>query len=172
MSLLALADVKPHLKIDSNTDDTVLQAKLDAAEAFVSNQTNGAGSLSVTSVTETVYGLREIALTKTPVVSVTSATGEFAGAISLADVSIDLRAGVIRSKANGWVIFSDYYEVVYTTGYATAADLPNDLVEAVRLMTQHFYTPERGPKTRRDDGPDPYVRAMQILNAITAGSFA
>lgn len=170
MSLLDLVDVKPHLKIDSNADDTVLQAKLDAAEAFVSNATNGTGSLSATTVTETVYGLREIALTKTPVVSVTSATGEFAGAISLSDVSIDLNAGVIRSKANGWVIFSDYYEVVYTSGYATAADLPLNLVEAVRLMTQHFYGPQRGPANQEPN--EPYIRAMQILNAVTTGSFA
>jgi uncharacterized phiE125 gp8 family phage protein len=181
MSLLLLADVKPHLKITDTVDDVVLQAKLDAAEAWVSRQIGGTGALAEAVVTETVYGHGSIAVTKVPILSaasVTSVVGEKMGALTLTDLAIDVDAGVIRPKANTWYMVDDYYTVTYATGYAAAADVPEDVAEAVRLMTKHFYGTSRGPTARPGTGgdqgsaPDAYARAQQILDDLRPPGFA
>lgn len=177
MSLLLLTDVKPHLKITGTTDDTVLQGKLDAAEAYVSRAIGGFGALASTSVTDVVYGQGSIAVLNTPILAVTSVTGEKMGALNMSDLVVDKESGVIRPAANTWFMIADYYTVVYTTGYTSAASLSADLVEAIRLMTQHFYETQRGGKPANVGG-DPgtstesFARAQQILGNLSTGSFA
>lgn len=173
MSLLLLTDVKPHLKIEASTDDTVLQAKLDAAEEYVSRESGGTGGLSVTAVTERVDGLGSaLVLRRTPVVSVTSVTGAGNNPLVVADLDVDAERGLIAYSPLGNVVFPlPWYSVVYTSGYATADAVPETLQEAVRLMTQHFYATARGPR-RGSNGepgtsPDAYARARQILDDFT-----
>ena len=84
-----------------------------------------------------------------------------------------LPSGVIRPQPLALPLFSDRYTVVYTAGYATAADLPEDLTEAVRLMTQHFYATQRGMKSvGGDNAPDAFARAQQILARFMPYGFA
>lgn len=171
MSLLELGDVKPHLKIDQNTDDTVRQGKLDAAEAYVSRQTGGSGGLAVTAVTERIPGLRaSLPLSFAPVVSVTSVTGAGSNPLVVADLDVDTEQALVGYSPLGNVVFPlPWYSVVYSSGYASAADLPDELVEAVRLMTQHFYATQRGSNRRATGGapgtePDAFARARQIID--------
>ena len=177
MSLLDLqADVKPHLKIDQSTDDTVLQAKLDAAEAFVSHAISGPdGALTATVVTEVEYWHDAIVLMHRPIMTLTSVTGFLYGDRALDELLL-LPSGVIRPQPLALPLFSDRYTVVYTAGYATAADLPPDLTEAVRLMTQHFYATQRGQGRRGtggDQGPlEAFSRAREILAARAVPGFA
>jgi hypothetical protein len=180
VSLLDLnADVKPHLKIDRANDDTVLQAKLDAAEAFVSRQTNGSGGLGVTTATERITGGRTaLPLSYTPIVSVTSVTDASGNTLVVANLDVDKEQGIINYSVLGGVLFPLlWYSVVYQTGYASVEAVPEEVKEAVRLMTQHFYETQRGP--RRPVGgdeatsPNAYMRAMQILDDFnTSAGFA
>lgn len=171
MSLLALSDVKPHLKIDQPTDDAVLQAKLDAAEAYVSRETNGTGALASTQVTERINGgSTALVLRRRPVLSVTSVTGAGGNALVVGNLDVDTERGRIGYDQVAPVVFPlPWYTVVYQSGYATAGDVPDDLVEAVRLMTKHFYATQRG-SNRRSTGGDPgtaadaFARAQQILD--------
>jgi uncharacterized phiE125 gp8 family phage protein len=179
VSLLDLTAVKPHLKIDQSTDDTVLQAKLDAAEAYVSRQSGGVGALAVAAVTERVEGYRPtLSLRRRPVVSVMSVTDAGGNVLTVADLDVDLERGRIGYSPIAPVVFPmPWYEVVYQSGYASAADL-GDLAEAVRLMTQHFYATQRGPAARPATGgspgsvPDAYARAQQILDEYRSPGIA
>lgn len=182
MSLLALADVKPHLRVDQTTDDTILQAKLDSAESWVSHQIGGSGTLAASAVTQRCNGFRSaLILTTRPINSVTSVTGSDGVLVPLTGLDIDLPAGLIRSNATYYYAAPSYpfllpfYTVIYQAGYATAAAVPEELKEAVRLMTQHFYSTQRGPGRRatgNDPGtaPDAYARARQITDDITVGA--
>lgn len=181
MSLLDLqTDVKPHLKIDQSTDDTVLQAKLDAAEAYVSRQTGGEGALVATAVTERVDGYRPtLSLRRRPVISVTSVTDAAGNTLNVAALDVDEERGRIGYNAIAPVVFPmPWYSVVYQSGYANAAALPQELAEAVRLMTQHFYTTQRGTGRKGTGGgpdspQDAFARAQQILDDFGShGGFA
>lgn len=179
MSLLQLVDVKPHLKIERDTDDLVLQGKLNSAEAYVSRGLDGdERGLSVVSVTETLRAYNGgLQVSKSPVVSITSITGEIFGAVSLSTLRRNDASGLVQVKAFQTPLLDDYYTVVYTTGYAAAADLPPDVVEAVRLMTQHFYDTQRGPNQRSTGGSAPgpdsaFARANQLLDQIHTGAMA
>lgn len=178
MSLLLLSSVKPHLKIDQATDDSVLQDKLDAAEAYVSQASGGSGGLAATAVTERIDGLgTALVLRRTPVISVTSVTGAGNNALLVTDLDVDTERGLIAYSPLGNVVFPlPWYTVVYQTGYAMAAAVPAQLVEAVRLMTQHFYSTQRGG--RKSVGGDPgtaadaFSRANQILDDFRPPGFA
>lgn len=174
MSLLNLqTDVKPHLKIDQTSDDVVLQSKLDAAEAFVSDRTGGSGGLAASAFTERVAGYRrELSLTCSPVVSVTSVTGADGQALVVANLDVDTQDGLIAFSTFYDITFPmPWYSVVYQTGYATAAAVPEELKEAVRLMTQHFYETQRGGRRGNTGGDDAfesaYARAQRILADVT-----
>jgi uncharacterized phage protein (predicted DNA packaging) len=41
VSLVQLADMKAQLRVDFTTDDTLIQAKIDAAESYIANFYNG-----------------------------------------------------------------------------------------------------------------------------------
>lgn len=183
MSLLDLAtDVKPHLTISGSTDDTKLQAKLDSAEAFVARRTSAGSILAAEAITERVDGNRtDLMLTKLPVVSVTSVVGANGDALTVASLDVNEQQGIIRYTPIASIIFPmPWYTVVYQAGYANRAALPDDLVEAVRLMTQYFWATQRGPTARPGTGAesgggaaDAYARAMQILdNGLTVAGFA
>lgn len=178
MSLLDLQDVKPHLKITQPTDDTVLQGKLDAAEAFVARRTSAGSQLAQEAITERVDGNRtDLMLTTLPIVSLTSVTGADGGALDVPSLDLNAEQGIIRYTPIASIIFPmPWYTVVYQAGYATAAALPDDLVEAVRLMTQHFYATQRGGKPGPAGEPaspsDAYARAMQVLDNLPSYGFA
>src|SRR5439155_24683409 len=107
MSLVPIADVKAHLSITTvdATRDAKLQMKIDAAETWVSDTLGGAGALASTAVTERIrgYGLRALALTNLPVVSVESVTGSDGAALALGTLDIDTAYGLIRWDAYGVV---------------------------------------------------------------------
>lgn len=194
MSLLTLASVKPHLKIDQSTDDTVLQDKLDAAEAFVSRETNGAGALASSAVSESHDGGAWLVRTLCrPVLAVTSINESYgtynrtlteqplngSNGFDAYGYTIDKDTGVIERRVSGAAAsFAGGRRnivVVYTTGYATAVALGQDLTDAVRLMTQHFYATQRGGLKGIGGDPgtqtDAYTRAMQILDRIRTSGF-
>jgi uncharacterized phiE125 gp8 family phage protein len=177
MSLLDLTVVKPHLRIDQTTDDAVLQAKLDAAEAFVSRAVSGPdGTLAATAVTEVDYWTDSIVLLRGPIVNVTSVTGFLYGNRMLGDLLIQ-PSGVIRSQPLALPLYADKYTVIYTAGYEAADDLSPELVEAVRLMTQHFYGTQRGTGRKGTGGDqgsplDAFARAQQILDEFRVPGFA
>lgn len=162
MSLLSLTSVKPHLKITESIDSTVLQGKLDAAEAYVSRATGGAGDLGPTTVTERVTSSGPaLRLRRLPVISVTSVTGGDGLALVVANLDVDEAHGLIMYSPIAPIVFPlPWYSVVYSSGYATAAAVPDDLVEAVRLMTQHFYETQRGAAR-----PGPGGAANSTVNA-------
>jgi hypothetical protein len=180
MSLVPLADVKAHLNITNENSDAKLQAKIDAAEAFISQELGGPGSLAAQAVTQRVNGFRStLQLTSLPVVSVTSVTGSDGVLVPLSGLDIDIAAGIIRSNATYYYASPYYpfllpfYTVVYQSGFTT---LPADLTEAVKLETQSMWETQRRP--RPGDGgvgvgpSDPHARVLRILDNRVAPGFA
>lgn len=147
MSLVPLPDVKSHLNITSPADDTELQAMLDAAESAICRRLGGTGTLAATSVTQRAPGRTPaLVLNYLPVVSLTSVTGVYSGALTPGDLDFDATDGLVYwLPQSSPVTFVDpYYTVVYQTGYANLAALPDDLVLAVKEQVDHLWTSQRG----------------------------
>lgn len=176
MSVVPLADIKSDLKIAADASDARIQAKIEAAEAALSRLLGGAGALSATAVTQRVTGCRPtLMLSRLPVISVESVTDSSGNAIDLSTLDIDEDHGLIYMT--GGTFTDPFYTVGYHTGYAS---LDADLVEAVKLLTKHFWETQRGPTARpstQQSTPNPTPggfppRVLEIVANRTAPGFA
>jgi hypothetical protein len=161
MSMVALSDVKTHLGVAVDDTDTQLQASLDAAETWVAQTLSVGDSLASHTVTQrcTGGGLN-LVLTSLPVLSVTSVTGVYSGALTLANLDVDLEHGLIGYLPGLFVPFYDpVYTVVYSAGFAT---LPADLIYAVKEATRGFWQPQRG------GGPSMGANQLQMEGLASA----
>lgn len=184
MSLVLLADVKKHLNITSSTDDAELQVFIDTAEAALAQVLNAGSTLAVQSVTQRAAGYaKSLVLTRAPVVSVTSVTGAYTGALSLSDLDIDLEHGLINyPPLMAFAFWDPWYTIVYQAGY-TAQSLPLDLALAVKELVRHFWTTQRGAVSARP-GPggfnEPFPasgysfpnRVLELVKHYTVSGFA
>lgn len=138
MSVLTLADAKTHLNITGSTNDTELQAFIDAAEAAIGKRV---GPLTSTSVTARVDGCAPaLVLPTAPAISLTSVTPVGGSALTLADLYLDTETAVIQWNRYGWFT-ADRYDVVYAAGRST---VPLDLLQAVKEMVRYLWDTQRG----------------------------
>lgn len=157
MSALDIDDAKRHLKIGVDTYDTQLQEVIDAAEAAIAVK---CGPLASTTYTErlSTSGGPALVLKHTPVLSLTSITQVPNGVLPVDDFMVDEDSGVVERVL--WPYFwAGRYDIEYEAG---RADVPPDLLEAIRELVRYLWEPQRGGSTRTGSRPvesDPVAAA-------------
>ena len=141
MAVLTLAAAKTHLNITSSTHDTELGTFITAAEAAIAVRCGPLESTAVTERVDTAAG--RLLLSRPPVISLTSVTPVGGSALTLGDLYLNTRAGVVCGQSGS--VPSGTYDVVYAAGRTTC---PEDLVLAVKELVRHLWDTQRGP-TRR-----------------------
>lgn len=162
-AILPLQDAKDALNIPQTTtnQDAELQSMIDTVTASIEMITNGpAVTRSITERVMVAHNYSVLVLRKTPVVAVTSITDIASGVVlSIADLDIDLNAGIIRRKLQlpfwSWAISG--YTVVYTAGWGTA--IPPAFATAARIIVSHLWATQRGPAARQYGGEELTVLA-------------
>lgn len=138
MSALTLAEAKTHLNITATTYDDELQAVIDSAEATL---TQRVGPLVSTPTTRRIPGgSYQLALPVTPAIALTSVTPRDGTALTLADLYLDVRSGMVTYNNLGPFVAA-YYDVVYDAGRSTC---PDDLLFAVKELVRHLWQTRRG----------------------------
>lgn len=176
MPLLTLDEAKTLLNITVSTYDDELPDYIAAAQECVDFL---CGPSEPVTITETVSGDIEIALSTTPVLSVTSISGQYTGVRNMDTVWVNLAAGTIRANRGGaFPIQQDYYDVTYVAGRET---VPLSIKQGIRIILAHQWTIRRGLSTSRPNmgGDDSSMvaglgyaipnRALQILAPYMLG---
>ena len=167
-SVLSLADAKDYLGISDESGDVKLQGIINSAEATL---TKRVGGLQATARTDRVRGGLELVLPVAPVISLTSVTEVGGNALSLTDLWVEPRSGVIAwlyggSFAATQFIFN-WYDVVYQAGRSVC---PDDLREAIIELVIHMWESQRGPMNvlaRSTEAPSsPYLLPYRVQELI------
>jgi len=146
-SVLLLTEAKTHLNITVGTYDTELQDVIDAAEAVLSQHV---GPLQSTARTDRVPGYVDaLVLPMLPVVSLTSVTSSGGTVLTLSDLYVDQRSGVVTYNS-GACFTERYYTVVYSAGRASC---PDDLLLADKELVRHLWGARRGGAQRPGSAP-------------------
>lgn len=166
MTLLTLAEAKTALNITSTTYDTELQDYIDGTIAAVEYL---CGPTSSTNATEVLHGVGALVLTNTPVLTVTSVTGDLMGARDMNYIRFDADSGVVRPKATVIPLLPDWYTVVYTYGRAT---IPAALKQAAKVILKHQWSIQRGPSGRRSGDADVAPGAANRTTVVPGIAYA
>lgn len=152
MSVLTLADAKTHLNITVDTYDDELQTVIDSAESAIVRRV---GPLEQITVTKRIRGRRSrLTLPTIPAVELTTVTDAAGTSIDVSLLEID-PSGVVEYADCVTAFTAVAYTVVYTAGWGTVTaevyDGPADLLFAVKELTRHLWTTQRGgdSSTRR-----------------------
>lgn len=148
MPLLTLAEAKTALNITVATYDTELQDYIDGAIATVEFI---CGPSASTNATEVVQGAGALVLSNRPVLTLTSVTGDLAGARDVAYLRFDANSGVVRAKATVTPLLDDWYTVVYTYGRAS---IPAAMKQAAKVILKHQWSTQRGPTAKQPVNTD------------------
>lgn len=145
MSVLSLADAKKHLNMSAavTTNDTELQAIIDAAEAAIAAEV---GPLEPTTITTRVRANGGVlALPVLPVVDLTTVSGLGVASLTVADLYVDETSGVVSYLNSTSAVTTGIYDVTYRAG---RAECPANLLLAVKELVRHLWEPQRGPTSR------------------------
>jgi hypothetical protein len=157
VTLLTLAEAKTSLNITSATYDSELQDYIDGTIAAVEYL---CGPSASTAATEVLHGVGALVLTNTPVLTLTSITGDLMGVRDLTYIRFDADTGVVRAKANVIPLLPDWYTVVYTYGRAS---VPVALKQAAKVILKHQWSTQRGPSSRPSDVDAPPGSANRTM---------
>lgn len=149
---LSLAETKAHLRVLHSSEDTLIERLIKAATAHVEHVTGRALITRITRISFDGFPRHRapIALLRPPVIAVTAfsyvdpagdditlTSDDYEIARSAVVVELSPKPGVnwpVTSKSRRSV------SVTFTAGYgATAADVPEDLRNAILLLVEHFY---------------------------------
>lgn len=151
--LITLAEAKAHLRVDSAEEDTLIAAKIVAAQEWVEDYTGLV--LSRRPVTENVGSF-------TPVIKLRAWPIDANQPVTVAFRSVDgseytiagseLRAGsrpglLYPAAGTQWPLqatATGSVEVTFTAGYADAASIPQILKQAALVMLTAFYDDREG----------------------------
>lgn len=148
---LTTAEAKAHLRVDLSEEDALIDAAILAARTHVENFTRRKLITQTVKLTRTGFGGWVVPLPVGPVQSITSV--EYKSTTDGSLVAWDaanfqlVKSGqpnyVAPAYGETWpVTRADFDNVVITfvAGYGDAsADIPGDIIAAVKLMTAHFY---------------------------------
>ena len=148
MALLTLAEAKTALNITSTTYDTELQDYIDGAIAAVEFI---CGPSASTNATEVLHGCGALVLTHTPVLTLTSVTGDLVGTRDTTYLRFDADSGVVRAKATVTPLLDDWYTVVYTYGRSS---IPAAMKQAAKVILKHQWSTQRGPSAKQATNAD------------------
>lgn len=153
---LTRAEAKAYLRIDTDAEDALLDALITAARRRVEVETGRALMVQTWRFSLDQWPLRGIVPAPVaPVREILSATVEAldgsaipvpAGALTLVSdrapalIRVDGTQVAAPARAHGGIV------ITFAAGYgAEAADVPADLIQAVRLIVAHFYEHRDGP---------------------------
>ncbi|MCX5112208.1 phage gp6-like head-tail connector protein [Streptomyces sp. NBC_00378] len=151
MALLTLAEAKAQLDIETTTDDTELEAYIEALTAPIERLV---GPVETREFTETVEGkAASLCLTWIPAVALVSITPTVGtgGALDLSSVVLDPATGIVRHRAGTFA--GTLWTVTYTAGRGT---VPPTINLAARLLLQHLWRTQYGA-ARGGGGADDYA---------------
>ena len=164
-SVLPLDQAKQHLNISGSTSDAELQATIDAAEARLSQEV---GALRPADRTDRVLRSGDgtfLLLPTAPASNLTAVVSadEAATALDLSMLVLDGNAGTI-SYADGWSVFrSPAYMATYSAGWA---DVPADLLYAIRELVRHLWQTQRGMPLLSDGPVDMPPAGFALPNRV------
>lgn len=141
MSVVSLAEVKTHLNVAVVTHDAEMQTFIDSAEAAIGERV---GPLSSVARTVRVTPAGRTLRVPAPAISLTSVTDADGTALTLADLYLNPKPGLVEFN-DGRTFGSRYYTVAYDAGRAAC---PPDLKFAVKELVRHMWTTQRGPTAR------------------------
>jgi len=146
--VVSLSDAKAHLRVDHSDDDDLISSLASAAAGAVEEMA-GRPLLTQTWKLTLAEGSGRIRLPKTPVQSVTEIAyydrDNASQTATLSDFHVisDNDMGFIEPKQSAsWPeTYSrpDALSITWTAGYGAAADVPADLVHAIKMMLGHLY---------------------------------
>lgn len=149
MTALSLGAARKHLNISGIEHDDELQDTIAAAEGILAHYV---GPLEPTTYTERLTGSDVVALTHSPVISLTSVTNYAGTTLTVGDFYIDADAGLVSYLSTGRTFGSQPYTVVYQAGWTT---VPGDLLQAVKELTRHLWESQRGAPPRFPGSEEP-----------------
>jgi hypothetical protein len=151
VSVVSIDEAKAWLNMDG-TDaarDAKLQDVIDAAEAVIANRCGGLGRTATTSRVRG-GGSPALILPTCPVAELLAVTDSNGTATAVADLFLDVDAGVV-SRNDDRAFGASYYDITYLAGRTT---VPADLLQAIEELVRHLWTPQRGGAARRPGSVD------------------
>lgn len=146
---VSLEEMKAQLNITSDDDDVLITGKIKAAREFIERQLGQSLIETEYLITLDSFPRGSIEISGGPIVSVESvkytAVDGTEATLAPADYSVDVASNPARVAvgASGWPSLGDginRVRVAYLAGYGdAAADVPADLVEAIKMMAAHWY---------------------------------
>jgi hypothetical protein len=152
--LLTLAEAKTALNITVTTYDTELADYITAATEAVNFICGDSTSTAVTFVTRASGA---IAVSDTPILSLTSVTGDWSGVRDLTLLRFDAYTGVIRPKATALPLADDTYTVVYQRGRAA---VPTAMKQAAKVILKHQWSTQRGPQAKATNSDGTFIPGL------------
>ncbi len=144
MALLTLPETRTLLNISGNSRDSEILDDIEAAEAVVVHFCGPVDEQAVTDVVDLTG--TALVLSTTPVLELTSVTGDLSGVMTLSRFRVKESSGVIRPKAGyAWPLCEDTFTVVYTAGRSEPDKL---LKQAVRVIVKHLWQMRLGSGRR------------------------
>lgn len=148
--LVSLSDIKSHLRQDGTRWDEVLSWLGDVASDACETYTGRAFRRRTVTDTFSDYGFRSLALSRAPVVSVTSVT-ESGVTADATGYSVNPRAGVVTRHSGTFGNFPNSVVVTYIVGQTGA--IPGDIRIGVLDMVKHLFEQYRGNSNAPRSGP-------------------
>jgi hypothetical protein len=143
MALLTLDEAKTELGITVATYDLDLEDLILAVTECVDFL---CGPSEEVAVTEVLHGCGALVLSTTPVVAVTSITGQYRGIVDVSSIFVLPTPGVVRTKTNYLPLFDDWYTVVYTAGRDL---IPYAIKRGAKVILKHQWETRRGSGSTR-----------------------
>ncbi|MBA2951590.1 head-tail connector protein [Streptomyces himalayensis] len=141
-AILSLADAKAHLDITTTTEDDELRGWIEAVTHLV-EQFTGVCARGTVVEDHSIQpsGVRELALRRTPVLSLTSAVAILTGGTSytVGDLDVDTRMGIVRLRSGGRMYGP--LRITYTAGRAV---IPANITAAAKIILQHLWRTQYG----------------------------
>lgn len=182
MSVVQLADMLAHLNLTAGLDDTLVQDKINSAEAWI-EQFIGRALLTQTRVVYFDRFHRSLELPVTPVQSITSITyldptqtqqTLASNAYTATPLnSDDVPTYLYPVPGTFWPNTARVKSAVTVTvqaGYASAANVPPPLIEAIKLLVAHWYENREASLVGVTSSELPFG-LMDILNRYRDWSF-
>lgn len=159
---VSLEEAKNYLKVDTTTDNDLIQILISVARRQIENELGGLNIVRRTVTQRQTGGLERIALMRQPLVSITSityfedfdSTGEVVAASNYrtADGEIYHREGFWKAGRE-----SDGYVIVYTAGIAAdtgqaAENSPETLRQAIMRIVAYLYENREEYVTQINEG--------------------
>ena len=146
---ITLAEAKAHCRVDWSDDDTIIGAYITAARKFCEHYTNRVFITQTWRQNENVFS-EPIMLAVNPVQSITSVkyydTDDAQQTLSSSNYQVDIasdEARIYEGVSAGYPSISldviNPIEVIMVCGYGLAADVPEDIKSAIKIMTDFFY---------------------------------